>query len=63
MVWREADVEHMFERFTERTRRGHSREPVWAWQSAKWIVDKHRGCFQILSRKDLGTRVRIILPE
>ena len=21
---------------------------------AKWIVDKHRGCFQILSRTDLG---------
>ena len=29
---------------------------------AKWIVDKHEGHFDILSRQDLGTRIRIILP-
>ena len=29
---------------------------------AKWIIDKHRGHFEILSRTGLGTRIRIILP-
>lgn len=30
---------------------------------AKWIVDKHEGHFEILSRRELGTRIRIVLPE
>ena len=30
---------------------------------AKWIVDKHEGHFEILSRTQLGTRIRIVLPE
>ena len=29
---------------------------------AKWIVDKHEGHFEILSRRELGTRIRIVLP-
>ena len=29
---------------------------------AKWIVDKHGGYFEILSREELGTRIRIQLP-
>ena len=28
---------------------------------AKWIVDKHGGHFEVLTRKDLGTRIRIVL--
>ena len=28
---------------------------------AKWIVDKHGGHFEILSRPDLGTRIKIVL--
>ena len=28
---------------------------------AKWIVDKHEGHFEITSREELGTRIRIVL--
>ena len=58
----EADVQHMFERF-------YRSDEVRSYQGtglglsiAKWIVDKHKGHFEILSRTGLGTRIRIILP-
>ena len=59
----EADVQHMFERF-------YRSDEVRSYQGtglglsiAKWIVDKHGGHFEILSRTGLGTRIRIVLPE
>lgn len=55
------DVEHMFERF-------YRAQDARAYQGtglglsiAKWIVDKHRGQFEILSRTGLGTRIRVYL--
>lgn len=30
---------------------------------AKWIVDKHEGYFDVLSREDIGTRITICFPE
>ena len=58
----EADVKHMFERF-------YRSDEVRSYQGtglglsiAKWIVDKHKGHFEILSRTGLGTRIRILLP-
>lgn len=57
----EADVAHMFERFY-RADEARSRQGTGLGLSiAKWIVDKHRGHFEILSRTHLGTRIRIIL--
>jgi len=57
----EQDVEHMFERF-------YRADDARAYQGtglglsiAKWIVDKHRGTFEILSRTGLGTRIRVYL--
>ena len=29
---------------------------------AKWIVERHGGRFEVLSRKDIGTRITVILP-
>ena len=60
----EADVAHMFERFY-RADKARSFEGTGLGLSiAKWIVDKHRGHFEILSRTDIGTRIRIVLePE
>ena len=29
---------------------------------AKWIVDRHRGHLDVLSREDLGTRISIMIP-
>lgn len=58
----EADVRQMFERF-------YRSDEVRSYQGtglglsiAKWIVDKHGGHFEILSRTGLGTRIRILLP-
>ena len=56
-----ADVEHMFERFY-RADEARSVEGTGLGLSiAKWIVDKHRGHFEVLSREDIGTRIRIVL--
>ena len=57
----EADVQHMFERFY-RADEARSFEGTGLGLSiAKWIVDKHGGHFEILSREDIGTRIRIVL--
>ena len=57
----EADVSHMFERFY-RADEARSFEGTGLGLSiAKWIVDKHGGHFEIISRTDLGTRIRIVL--
>ncbi len=57
----EADVEHMFERFY-RADEARSYEGTGLGLSiAKWIVDKHGGHFEIVSREELGTRIRIVL--
>ncbi|MCR4656309.1 MAG: HAMP domain-containing histidine kinase [Lachnospiraceae bacterium] len=59
----ESDVAHIFDRF-------YRSEDVRSFQGtglglsiAKWIIDKHGAHFEVLSRKDLGTRIRIVLPE
>lgn len=57
-----ADVEHMFERFYRADEARGRQGTGLGLAIAKWIVDKHRGYFEILSRTDLGTRVRIVLP-
>ena len=57
----EDEVTHMFDRFY-RADEARSYEGTGLGLSiAKWIVDKHRGHFEILSRDELGTRIRIVL--
>ena len=29
---------------------------------AKWIVDRHGGWFEVVSREDVGTRITFVLP-
>ena len=58
------DMEHVFERFFRA-------DPARAEQSgsglglaiAKWIVDRHGGYFEVFSRREIGTRITICLPE
>ncbi len=57
----QSDARHMFERFY-RADKARSFEGTGLGLSiAKWIVDKHRGHFEVLSRPDIGTRIRIVL--
>lgn len=58
----EADVEHMFERFYRADDARSYQGTGLGLSIAKWIVDKHKGHFEILSRTELGTRIRIIIP-
>lgn len=58
----EQDVMHMFERFYRSDEARNYQGTGLGLSIAKWIVDKHHGHFDILSRTDLGTRIRIILP-
>ena len=29
---------------------------------ARWIVDRHGGWFEVVSREDVGTRITFVLP-
>ena len=58
------DMRHMFDRF-------YRSDPARARQSggtglglaiARWIVDRHGGHFEVLSREGLGTRMTVCLP-
>lgn len=61
----EADIIHIFERFyradSARDRK-HGGTGL-GLSIAKWIIDNHKGYFSVLSRKDIGTRITVILPQ
>ena len=58
----EADVSHIFERFYRSDEaRGHKSGGTGLGLSiAKWIVDRHNGYFNILTRPDIGTRITVM---
>ena len=58
----QSDVEHMFERFYRSDEAREIKGTGLGLAIAKWIVDRHRGHFEILSRTELGTRIRLVLP-
>ena len=58
---KEADVEHMFERFYRADEARSFNGTGLGLSIAKWIVDKHEGHFEVVSREDLGTRIGIYL--
>ena len=57
----ESELPHIFERFFRSDEARGSDGTGLGLSIAKWIVDKHGGHFEVLSRKDLGTRIRIVL--
>lgn len=61
----EKDVSHVFERFyrSDEVRNSSTGGSGLGLSIAKWIVDKHRGHFDVLSREDLGTRITVYLPD
>lgn len=61
----EKDIAHMFERFyrSDEVRNSGTSGSGLGLSIAKWIVDKHHGHFEILSREGLGTRITVWLPR
>ena len=57
----ESDARHMFERFYRADKARSFEGSGLGLSIAKWIVDKHSGHFEVLSRQDIGTRIRIVL--
>ncbi len=56
----EVDVKHMFERFYRADDTRKVQGTGLGLSISKWIVDKHGGHFEITSRKEIGTRIRIV---
>lgn len=59
------DAAHMFERFyrSDPARSKDSGGTGLGLSIAKWIVDRHGGYFDVLSREDIGTRITVYLPQ
>lgn len=58
---KQADIEHIFERFYRADEARSFNGTGLGLSIAKWIVDKHEGHFEIISREELGTRIGIYL--
>lgn len=59
------DVEHAFDRFyrADAVRNSKTGGTGLGLSIARWIIEKHHGYAQIVSREGLGTRFTIILPQ
>ena len=58
----ESDVIHMFDRFYRSDEVRRYKGTGLGLSISKWIIDKHKGHFEITSRSGIGTRIRIVLP-
>lgn len=59
------DVEHAFDRFyrADEVRNSKTGGTGLGLAIAKWIVEKHNGYYEIISREGLGSRFRVVLPQ
>lgn len=60
----EGDIPHIFDRFyrADDSRSKQTGGSGLGLAIAKWIVERHGGRFEVISRKDIGTRITVILP-
>ena len=58
------DTAHVFERFyrSDSSRTRGTGGTGLGLSIAKWIIDKHEGYFDVLSREGLGTRITVYIP-
>ena len=58
------DVPHIFDRFfrADPARARQNGGTGLGLSIARWIVERHSGHFEVLSRPELGTRIRVYLP-
>lgn len=58
----QSDIPHIFERFyrADDSRSKQTGGSGLGLAIAKWIVERHGGRFEIISRKDIGTRITVI---
>ncbi len=58
------DLPHIFDRFyrSDESRARKTGGSGLGLAIAKWIIERHNGHFEVLSRVDIGTRTTIILP-
>ena len=61
---KEIDVGHVFERFyrSDVARDKKTGGTGLGLSIAKWIIEKHEGYFEVLSREEIGTRISVVLP-
>ena len=61
----ESDIPHIFERFyrADDSRSKQTGGSGLGLAIAKWIVERHGGSFEVVSRTDIGTRITVILPK
>lgn len=61
----ESDIPYIFDRFyrADDSRSKQTGGSGLGLAIAKWIVERHGGSFEIISRKDIGTRITVILPQ
>ena len=57
-------IPHIFERFyrTDQSRDRKTGGTGLGLSIAKWIVERHSGWFEVVSRPDVGTRITVVLP-
>jgi signal transduction histidine kinase len=60
----QSDIPHIFDRFyrADDSRSKQTGGSGLGLAIAKWIVERHGGRFEVISRKDIGTRITVILP-
>ena len=60
----ESDIPYIFDRFyrADDSRSKQTGGSGLGLAIAKWIVERHGGRFEVISRKDIGTRITVILP-